>query len=40
MEKIKIKQATKKGYIELEVGGVFDSAYPNSKKRRGRVLGG
>lgn len=39
-EKIKIKQATKQGYIECEDGGVFDASYPNSKLRRGRVQGG
>lgn len=32
-----IKQATKNGYIECEVGGCFDSSYPESKTRRGRV---
>lgn len=37
METVKIKQATKKGYIELQVGGVADLSYPNSKTRRGRV---
>lgn len=35
--KIAIRQATKKGYIECEVGGVADLSYPNSKTRRGRV---
>lgn len=35
--KIAIKQATKKGYIECEIGGVADLSYPNSKTRRGRV---
>ena len=37
MEKVKIKQATKQGYIECEVGGVADFSYPDSKTRRGRV---
>ena len=37
METVKIKQATKDGYIECEVGGVADLSYPNSKTRRGRV---
>lgn len=32
---IKIRQATKKGYIE-----VFDCSYPTSKLRRGRVVQG
>lgn len=39
MEKIRIKQATKKGYIECLVGAV-DLSYPNSKTRRGRVQEG
>ncbi|WP_270504377.1 DNA (cytosine-5-)-methyltransferase [Paraclostridium sordellii] len=34
---IEIPQATKKGYIELEVPGIADLTYPNSKTRRGRV---
>lgn len=32
-----IKQATKKGYIEIQPGGVFDASYPESLTRRGRV---
>ena len=39
-EKIKIKQATKQGYIECKAGGVADFSYPKSKLRRGRVQGG
>ena len=38
METIKIKQATKQGYIELEPGGVADLSFPDSKTRRGRVV--
>lgn len=38
--KIAIRQATKKGYIECEIGGVADLSYPNSKTRRGRVQDG
>lgn len=38
--KVYIKQATKKGYIECEVGGVADLSYPDSKTRRGRVQDG
>lgn len=34
---VNIKQATKQGYIECEVGGVADLPYPDSKTRRGRV---
>lgn len=37
---VRIRQATKKGYIEMEAGGVFDATYPNSKTRRGRVQEG
>lgn len=35
--KVAIKQATKQGYIECEVGGVADLSYPDSKTRIGRV---
>lgn len=35
--KVAIKQATKQGYIEYEVGGVADLSYPDSKTRRERV---
>ena len=35
--KIAIPQATKKGYIECEIGGVADLSYPESKTRRDRV---
>lgn len=38
--KILIKQATKTGYIECDVGGVADLSYPESKTRRGRVQNG
>lgn len=34
---VKIPQATKKGYIECELGGVADLSYPESKTRKGRV---
>lgn len=37
-ETVMIKQATKEGYIECEVGGVADLSYPTSKTRRGRVI--
>ena len=37
---MKIRQATKKGYIEVEPGGVFDASYLGSKTRRGRVQEG
>ena len=38
--KLKIPQATEKGFIEVEPNGAFDFAYPTSKTRRGRVQGG
>ena len=38
--KILIPQATKKGYIEMNVPGVCDLSYPNSRTRRGRVQEG
>ncbi len=40
MMKLKIPQATRQGYIEIEPGSVFDAAYPDSRTRRGRVQGG
>ena len=36
---MKIRQATKEGSIEVRPGGLFDSTYPSSKSRRGRVQG-
>ena len=38
--KLKIPQATKTGFIEVEPNGAFDFAYPTSLTRRGRVQGG
>lgn len=35
-----IKQATKSGSIECEVGGCFDASFPESQTRRGRVQDG
>lgn len=37
MEKVGIRQATKQGYIVMNVGGVCDLSYPTSTLRRGRV---
>lgn len=37
INKVAIKQATKQGYIECELGGVADLSYPDSKTRRGMV---
>lgn len=38
METIRIRQATKKGYVEVDKGGCFDISVPTSKTRRGRVI--
>lgn len=35
---IKINQATKKGYAELETPGIANLSFPTSKTRRGRVI--
>ena len=35
--KVLVPQATKTGYIEMDVPGLCDLSYPNSKIRRGRV---
>lgn len=40
MNRVGIKQATAKGYIECDVGGVADFSYPESQLRRGRVQRG
>ena len=37
---IKIKNSTKKGYLEAKVGDGVDLSYPDSKTRRGRVQKG
>lgn len=37
MESVKIKQATKDGYVECKIGGVADLSFPSSTTRRGRV---
>lgn len=37
---IRVKQATKQGWIECYNGGVADFSYPSSKLRRGRVQDG
>lgn len=37
LENVKIRQATKDGSIECEIGGCFDASYPNNKTRRGSV---
>lgn len=37
---IRIPQATKQGYVEMEAGGVADLSFPNSTTRRGRVQDG
>lgn len=37
-KKIRIRQATKDGFIECELPGVADLEYPSSQTRRGRVI--
>lgn len=37
LNKVAIKQNTKRGYIECNIGGVADFSYPKSDTRRGRV---
>lgn len=37
---IRVRQATRQGYILCENNGVADLSYPNSKLRRGRVQRG
>lgn len=37
MDKVAIKQNTKRGYIECNIGGVEDFSYPDSQTRRGCV---
>lgn len=37
-KKIKIRQATKDGFVVCEIGGVVDLEYPSSETRRGRVI--
>lgn len=37
---LKIRQATKKGFIEVLPGSLFDASFPKSKTRRGRVQDG
>lgn len=39
-EILKIKQATKQGFVEIMPGSLFDASYPESKTRRGRVQDG
>lgn len=39
MEQVGIRQATSKGYVECDIGGVADFLYPTSLSRRGRVQG-
>lgn len=34
---LKVPQATAKGFALVPLGGVFDSSYPESRTRRGRV---
>lgn len=40
IEPLRVRQATKEGYIEVLPGGVVDLSYPTSATRRGRVQEG
>lgn len=35
---MKVRNATKQGYIECPIGGVLNIAFPESELRRGRVI--
>lgn len=37
-ECFKVKEATKQGYVAIEIGGCVDMSMPNSKTRRGRKM--
>ena len=37
-KQVRIKQATKQGFIYCNIGGVFNAQYLTSKIRRGRVI--
>lgn len=37
---VRVRQATKTGYILCPINGVADLSFPSSKLRRGRVQGG
>lgn len=37
---LRVKQATKDGYLECCANGCFDGSYASSLNRRGRVQGG
>lgn len=38
MKKIKVKNKTKQGFIEVRLGGVLDLSFPESETRRGRAI--
>ena len=35
---VKVKNATKQGFADCKVGGVMNTAFPDSETRRGRVI--
>lgn len=37
--KLRVKQATSKGYADCILNGAIDLSYPQSRTRRGRVIG-
>lgn len=38
MKKLRVRNATKQGYLEVGIGGGIDLAFPSSTKRRARVI--
>ena len=37
---LRVRQATNKGYADCMLNGAIDLSYPQSRTRRGRVMGG
>lgn len=37
---LRVRQATQQGYADCIINGAIDLSYPQSRTRRGRVIGG
>lgn len=37
---LRVRQATRQGYADCILNGAIDLSYPQSRTRRGRVIGG
>lgn len=37
---LRVRQATRQGYADCVLNGAIDLSYPQSRTRRGRVIGG